>query len=196
MPFQVTTFCTYRTTRKGPWSDRDYAASKFIKALKERPVSGWAYVPVGKEHVRLDAANVADAPDIFARQATCGVKWDELGPLACHRPPHRGTRISAVSVKLSRRGVRNPGSESLSAASRPLLARSLRYTRMRPRIPVIIREWLNAGEGICIVPRSSSRASLVYARDPADHPVARTSPTDRSESLSHCPRPRAISHRD
>lgn len=59
-----------------------YAASKFIKALKGRPVSGWAYVPAGKEHVRLDAANAEDAPDIFARQAECGVKWAELGAVA------------------------------------------------------------------------------------------------------------------
>lgn len=95
MPLQVTTFCTYRTTRKRPWSDRDYAASKFIKALKERPVNGWAYVPVGKEHVRLDAANAADAPDIFARQATCGVKWDELGALTLVPIPNSSCAINS-----------------------------------------------------------------------------------------------------
>jgi hypothetical protein len=81
MPLPVTTFCAYRTRRNGPWTDRDHAASKFIKALKEQPVSGWAYVPVRKEHVRLDAANAASAPDIFAEQATHGMKWEEVGPL-------------------------------------------------------------------------------------------------------------------
>src|SRR4051794_2815908 len=81
MPLAVTTFCAYRTRRNGPWTDRDYAASKFIKALKEQPVSGWAYVPVGREHVRLDAANAASAPHIFARQAACGIKWDAVGAL-------------------------------------------------------------------------------------------------------------------
>jgi hypothetical protein len=81
MPLPVTTFCAYRTRRNGPWTDRDHAASKFIKALKEQPVAGWAYVPVGKEHVRLDAANAVSAPDIFARQAAHGMRWGELGPL-------------------------------------------------------------------------------------------------------------------
>jgi hypothetical protein len=81
MPLPVTTFCAYRTRRNGPWTDRDHAASKFIKALKEQPVSGWAYVPVGKDHVRLDAANAAGAPDIFARQAAHGMTWEDVGAL-------------------------------------------------------------------------------------------------------------------
>jgi hypothetical protein len=79
MPLQVISFCTYRTTRSSPWTDRDHAASKFVKALKERPVNGWAHVPVGTEYVRLDATNAPDAPDIFARQAACGVEWEQMG---------------------------------------------------------------------------------------------------------------------
>lgn len=78
MGFQVTTFCRYRTRRTPPWSDADHAASKFIKALKERPVSGWAYVPVGKEYVRLDAANAGEAADIFARQVACSLDGNDL----------------------------------------------------------------------------------------------------------------------
>lgn len=78
MAFQVTTFCTYRTRRTPPWSDAGPAASKFIKALKERPVSGWASVPVGKEYVRLDAANAREAADIFARQVACSLEGNCL----------------------------------------------------------------------------------------------------------------------
>src|SRR3954464_15143024 len=95
MLLPVTTFCTYRTTRKRPWTDRDYA-SKFIKALKEQPVSGWAYVPVGKEHVRLDAANAASAPDIFARQAAYGMNWDEVGALMLVPIPDSSCTVEAT----------------------------------------------------------------------------------------------------
>jgi predicted amidophosphoribosyltransferase len=96
MPLQVTTFCTYRTTRREPWTDRDYAASKFIKALKERPVSAWAYVPVGSEPVRLDATNAGDAADIFARQAMCGVKWADLGAVALVPIPNSTCGLSST----------------------------------------------------------------------------------------------------
>src|SRR4051812_31885497 len=96
MPLPVTTFCAYRTRRNGPWTDRDHAASKFIKALKEQPVSGWAYVPVGKEHVRLDAANAHSAPHIFARQAAYGMKWDELGALMLVPIPDSSCTVDAT----------------------------------------------------------------------------------------------------
>lgn len=96
MPLQVITLCTYRTRRSSPWTDRDYAASKFIKAIKERPVSGWAYVPVGNEHVRLDAANAADAPDIFARQAVCAIGWEEIGAIALVPIPNSGCALNSA----------------------------------------------------------------------------------------------------
>jgi hypothetical protein len=96
MPLHVISFCTYRTTRKIPWTGRDYAASKFIKAIKERPVSGWAHVPVGTDHVRLDATNAADAPDIFARQAASGVKWDQAGAVALVPVPDSGCALNAA----------------------------------------------------------------------------------------------------
>jgi hypothetical protein len=96
MPLSVTTFCAYRTRRNGPWTDRDHAASKFIKALKEQPVSGWAYVPVGKEHVRLDTANAAGAPDIFGRQAAYGMKWDEVGALMLVPIPDSSCTVGAT----------------------------------------------------------------------------------------------------
>jgi predicted amidophosphoribosyltransferase len=96
MPLAVTTFCAYRTRRNGPWTDRDHAASKFIKALKEQPVSGWAYVPVGKEHVRLDAANALSVPHIFARQAAYGMEWDELRALMLVPIPDSGCTVEAT----------------------------------------------------------------------------------------------------
>jgi hypothetical protein len=96
MPLPVTTFCAYRTRRNGPWTDRDHAASKFIKALKEQPVSGWAYVPIGMEHVRLNAANAASAPDIFARQAAYGMKWDQVGALMLVPIPDSSCTVDAT----------------------------------------------------------------------------------------------------
>ena len=55
-----------------PWRQDDYAASKFIKALKGRPVNGYAWVPSGLgpfNRFRLTQQTQAEAFTIFARRA-------------------------------------------------------------------------------------------------------------------------------
>lgn len=82
MPLKVVSFCTYRTSKGSGWRERDYAACKLIKALKGKPVNGWADVPVAGRRVRLDASNAASAPALFGELAARGIKWDQHGPYA------------------------------------------------------------------------------------------------------------------
>lgn len=83
MSLKVISFCTYRTSKGAGWKNRDWAASKLVKAIKGKPVNGYADIPVGAEGFRrLDATNVARAPAIFALIAGQRVKWNEAGPIA------------------------------------------------------------------------------------------------------------------
>lgn len=134
MSIAVTTFCTYRTRRSGAWTDRDHAACKFIKAIKGLRVSGWAYVPVGAEHFRLDAANASIAPDIFARQAACcTVDWTQWGPLALVPIPNSNCTLNVSG---------SPRTLKLAAAladrlPNAIVADVLRWSERRPPAHVV-----------------------------------------------------------
>lgn len=134
MPLTVISLCAYRTRRNGPWTDRDHAACKFIKAIKGRPVSGWAYVPVGSQCIRLDAENASIAPDLFAQQAvSSGIDWTRWGPLALVSIPD-----SACTVCVAR----GPRTLRLAAAlakhlSGAVVADVLRWSERRPPAHVV-----------------------------------------------------------
>jgi hypothetical protein len=83
MPLKVVSLSTYRTSKGTGWSKADYNASRFVKAIKEKPVKGYGYVPVGGGKVLLlDASTAKDAPAMFAQRAAIVVKWDQVGPVA------------------------------------------------------------------------------------------------------------------
>lgn len=69
MPLEVVSFATYLTNVAIAWRDEDHAALKFVKAVKGKPFTGYAWVPVGDKMRRLNQQNGDDAIDWFAIMA-------------------------------------------------------------------------------------------------------------------------------
>lgn len=96
-------FCTYRTRKTNNWTDRDFAAFKFIKAIKGESLSGWADIPVGPaEWAHLDASNASEASDIFGRMAVTRVDWPTFGPVALVPIPHSRCTVFAQNAPKTR----------------------------------------------------------------------------------------------
>lgn len=68
MPLRVASFCSYltRVEEDHPWTDADHSASKFVKAIKQKPFKGWATIPLRRVMLRLDSSNADRAADWFA----------------------------------------------------------------------------------------------------------------------------------
>lgn len=70
MPLKVVCFCAYPSGKPTGWSGRDFDAYKFIHALKgDRPIRGYAHIPVCGKSRRLNSSNVGDAVEWFGEMA-------------------------------------------------------------------------------------------------------------------------------
>ena len=97
MSLKVVSLCTYRTSPPRDWTDREFAACKFVRLLKGMPVSGWAHVPVGSGRVvRIDGDRRATAVDVF-------------GLLAAQMLAAVTTRVWFVPIPNSGNTVRSEG---------------------------------------------------------------------------------------
>jgi hypothetical protein len=82
MPLTVFCCCTYRTIRRD-WTWRDWSACWFIKALKHKPINGYAHVPLPHDRrAFLDRTTSANAPTWFAEIAAARIDWSHVGPVA------------------------------------------------------------------------------------------------------------------
>lgn len=82
MPLKVFCCCTYRTSGRD-WTQRDWAACFFIKALKNKPLKGYARVPLPDgTQAYLDNTTAANAPEWFAEIVAKRIRWHTLGPVA------------------------------------------------------------------------------------------------------------------
>lgn len=78
-PISAISFVTYRTSTVPPWTQDDYRASKFIKAIKGKPVRGYADLPIpGLGTVHLTQDNAADASDWFGRRVAHHINWSNV----------------------------------------------------------------------------------------------------------------------
>ena len=111
MPLKVFCCCTYRTSGRD-WTSREWAACWFIKALKNKPINGYARVPLpGGTSAFLDKSTAADAPKWFADMVAARIKWQRVGPVALVPIPNSGCvlndgtvpRTLAMSVALADR---------------------------------------------------------------------------------------------
>jgi predicted amidophosphoribosyltransferase len=66
MPLTVVCFSTYLTSI-GSWRGVDHDAHKFIDAVKDRPINGYAHVPVRGTRRRFDHSNRQDVVGWFAQ---------------------------------------------------------------------------------------------------------------------------------
>ena len=82
MPLKVFCCCTYRTSGRD-WTQRDWAACFFIKAIKNKPIKGYARVPLPDgTQAYLDKTTAASAPAWFAEIVAKRIRWHTLGPVA------------------------------------------------------------------------------------------------------------------
>jgi hypothetical protein len=75
VPLKVITCCYYFTSvgEEVEWTDDDYNANKFVKALKGKPIKGHAYVPVEGQKLCLNQENAGDALGWFAAMIASAV---------------------------------------------------------------------------------------------------------------------------
>lgn len=82
MRLKVYCCCTYRTTGRN-WSPKDWAACFFIKALKNKPLKGYAHITLpGNRIEKIDNATADQAPQWFAAIAADRIRWSTIGPTA------------------------------------------------------------------------------------------------------------------
>jgi predicted amidophosphoribosyltransferase len=65
----VVAFATYLTRTYQQWTQGDFNAYKFIRAIKNRPIKGWAWIPVSGASRQLSQVNAAEAVTWFAEMA-------------------------------------------------------------------------------------------------------------------------------
>lgn len=82
MSLHVTHFASYLTTTFVEWRGIDHDASKFIKAIKGKPLNGWATVNVRGELRRLESANGYQARQWFAELACDFLRSKRMNPNA------------------------------------------------------------------------------------------------------------------
>jgi hypothetical protein len=98
MPLKVFCCCTYRTSGRD-WTQRDWAACFFIKALKNKPIRGYARVPLpGDREAYLDRTTAANAPAWFAEIVARRIKWSSVGPVALVPMPDSGCALNTSTV--------------------------------------------------------------------------------------------------
>lgn len=80
MTLSVTHFASYLTTRAVAWRGVDHDASKFIKAIKGKPLNGYATVTVRGHSRRLDQSNRSAAKKWFAQMAADFLISESMNP--------------------------------------------------------------------------------------------------------------------
>jgi hypothetical protein len=79
MPLTVVSFATYLTSIENKWRDADYAAHKFIKAVKGKPFKASAYIPVLGTRRYLDMGTANSSLGWFAEMANAYL-WEKQTP--------------------------------------------------------------------------------------------------------------------
>jgi hypothetical protein len=74
MPLKVASFSTYLSMPGAEWRQDDYAAYKFVRAVKGRTINRYARVPVNGQRRLLEQANANDAVDWFAEMVAAKIK--------------------------------------------------------------------------------------------------------------------------
>jgi hypothetical protein len=93
MPLRVFCCCTYRTSGRD-WTKRDWAACWFIKALKDKPIRGYAHVPLPDGRFAfLDGSTSFQAPIWFADIAAARIHWTGMGSVAFIPLPDSGCGV-------------------------------------------------------------------------------------------------------
>jgi hypothetical protein len=85
MSIEVICFCSFLSTINVPWRTEDHNANKFVKALKDEELNGYAYVPVLGVQRLLNNANRDDS-----------IEW--FGDLVAHFILHNGYEFPLVFV--------------------------------------------------------------------------------------------------
>lgn len=96
MGLSVFCFCTYRTAGDN-FTQADWGALKFIKAIKGKPVNGYAQVPIFGQTKRefLNAATASQAPDWFGRMVANGLRWSKVGEIVLVSIPNSACDINS-----------------------------------------------------------------------------------------------------
>lgn len=110
MPLAVTRFASYLTRTTREWSDRDFSAMMFIKAIKQTAFNGYGHVPFpdGVSR-RISAANMHEAPGWFGElaadytrtRANPAARWS-LVPFPSREAVRNGQPSKYVSLGLAR----------------------------------------------------------------------------------------------
>ena len=69
MPLRLLSFATYLTRNAVQWRQPDYNAYKFVRAIKGRPINGYAWIPSPSGSKRLTDTNKDSAIGWFAEMA-------------------------------------------------------------------------------------------------------------------------------
>jgi hypothetical protein len=99
MSLTVFCCCTYRTAGE-TFTQADWGALKFIKAIKSKPVNGYAQVPVFGQSKRefLNATTASQAPDWFGRMVANGLRWSSVGAVTLVPIPNSACDSSAAQL--------------------------------------------------------------------------------------------------
>lgn len=104
MALRVLCCFSYQTGPSG-WTDEHFCVTHFVRALKELPLRGYAYVPVerGAPRRRLDLANAAEAVEWFGRLASQRLAAAGLhGPLLLVPVPNSRCVVGTVASRTKR----------------------------------------------------------------------------------------------
>lgn len=104
MALRVLCCFSYHTGRSG-WTDEHFCVTHFVRALKELPLRGYAYVPVerGMPRRRLDQTNASEAFEWFGLLAATKFADAALrGPLQLVPVPNSGCVVGAAASRTRR----------------------------------------------------------------------------------------------
>jgi predicted amidophosphoribosyltransferase len=107
MAIKVVTFAAYLTQIDPPWRAADHKASKFIKALKDEPINGYAEIKVRGVYRRLTNANRDQAIKWLGEMAA-----DYLAPRISGYEP-----VALIPIPNSKSVVDGPSPRTLQIAS-------------------------------------------------------------------------------
>ena len=95
MPLKVFCCCTYRTSGRD-WTQHDWAACFFVKALKNKPLKGYARIPLplGRSVV-LDKTTAMNAPSWFGEIVAKRIRWESVGTVALVPIPNSACCITS-----------------------------------------------------------------------------------------------------
>lgn len=103
MPLRVAALAAYRSSlRTDPWTQGDYDAVKFIKAIKREPFEGFATVLVHDQHRHLDETTALQATGWFGEWAAAWLRR-QLGPTDYVLVPVPSSRTTPNTMHLVRK---------------------------------------------------------------------------------------------